>query len=152
MLIVLAGCGSGKETAMNAELVGPLVRSQLPASFVAEYDTLHVQTDFVDLIKKAGADVETIVFLGAWCSDSRHHVPRFLKVVDLVQPSLKRVTLYGVDRKKKSPGGTEAQYHIERVPTFIFLKHGEEIGRIVENPQASLEGDMLSILAAGMAQ
>jgi hypothetical protein len=69
-----------------------------------------------------------------------------------VQPSLKGVTLYGVDRKKKSPGGTEAQYHIERVPTFIFLKHGEEIGRIVENPQASLEGDMLSILAAGMAQ
>jgi hypothetical protein len=113
---------------------------------------MHVQTEFIDLIQKAGEGVQTIVFLGTWCSDSRHHVPRFLKVIDLAWPSLQRVTLIGVDRNKKSPEGTEVQYHIERVPTFIFLKNGEEIGRITENPQTTLEGDMLSILASGMAQ
>ena len=152
VLIFLAGCGGGKESARNVDLVGPIPRSQLPPSFVAEYDTVHVQTEFIDLIRKAGEGVETLVFLGTWCSDSRTHVPRFLKVVDLARPSLERVSLYGVDRNKKSPGGTEASYHIERVPTFVFLKQGKEIGRIVESPQTTLEGDMLSILASGMSQ
>jgi hypothetical protein len=113
---------------------------------------VHVQTEFIDLIRKAGEGVETMVFLGTWCSDSRHQVPRFLKVIDLTRSSLQRVSLYGVDRNKKSPGGTEASYHIERVPTFVFLKQGKEIGRIVESPQTTLEGDMLSILASGMSQ
>jgi len=152
VVLLFAGCGGGKETARNADLVGPILRSQLPPSFVAEYDSVQVQTEFIDLIRKAGEDVEVLVFLGTWCSDSRHHVPRFLRVIDLARPSLQRVSLYGVDRSKKSPGGTEASYHIERVPTFIFLKHGKEIGRIVESPQTTLEGDMLSILASGTAQ
>jgi hypothetical protein len=150
--LVLAGCIGGRQSAGNADLYGPMLRSQLPASFVAEYDTVHVQTEFVDLIRKAGEGVETLVFLGTWCSDSRHHVPRFLKVIDLARPSLQRVTLIGVDRNKKSPAGTESRYHIERVPTFIFMKNGEEIGRITESPQTTLEGDMLSILASGMSQ
>ncbi len=152
VLLFLAGCGGGRESAGNVDRVGPILRSQLPPSFVAEYDTVHVRTEFIDLIQKAGKDVETIVFLGTWCSDSRHQVPRFLKVIDLTRPSLERVTFYGVDRNKKSPGGNEGAYHIERVPTFVFLKQGKEIGRIVESPQTTLEGDMLSILASGLSQ
>ena len=152
VLLFLAGCSGGRESARNVDLVGPILRGQLPQSFVAEYDTVHVQTEFIDLIRKAGEGVETMVFLGTWCSDSRHQVPRFLKVIDLTRPSLQRVSLYGVDRNKKSPEGTEASYHIERVPTFVFLKQGKEIGRIVESPQTTLEGDMLSILASGMSQ
>jgi hypothetical protein len=152
VFLFLAGCSGGMESARNIDLVGPILRGQLPQSFVAEYDTVHVQTEFIDLIRKAGEGVETMVFLGTWCPDSRHQVPRFLKVIDLTRPSLQGVSLYGVDRNKKSPGGTEASYHIERVPTFVFLKKGKEIGRIVESPQTTLEGDMLSILASGMSQ
>jgi hypothetical protein len=150
--VALAGCSHPKEAAGTGDVVGPMLRAQLPPAFVAVYDTVHVQTEFIDLIRKAGVDVEIRVFLGTWCSDSRLHVPRFLKVVDLVQPSLAHVSLYGLDRKKKSPQGDEAAFGIVAVPTFIFLRHGKEIGRIVETPQTSMEADMLTLLASGVPQ
>ena len=36
---------------------------------------------------------------------------------------------------------------IINVPTFIFYKDGEELGRIVEYPIQDLESDMLKILS-----
>ncbi|MEM1407485.1 MAG: hypothetical protein AAGG59_11970, partial [Bacteroidota bacterium] len=45
-----------------------------------------------------------------------------------------------------SPGREESGQNIHRVPTFIFHKNGEEIGRIVESPKESLEVDMLKIV------
>jgi hypothetical protein len=35
---------------------------------------------------------------------------------------------------------------IQRVPTFIFYKNNIEAGRIIENPETSLEQDMVKIL------
>jgi len=133
-------------------VVGVMERSQLPAVFQQVYDTTHVESDFIELIRTAGGGVETKVFLGTWCPDSHREVPRFLRVIDLAGSSLGPVTLYGLDRGMKSPAGEEVPYAIERVPTFIFLKHGKEIGRIVETPRTSIEGDMLTILASAVNQ
>lgn len=152
-LVVLAGCaGSSGEAAKAPVILGPITKAQLPAVFKTVYDTTHVDKDFVGLIEKAGSGVETKVFLGTWCPDSHREVPRFLKVVELAGAALGPVTMYGVDRNMKSSGGEESGYGIERVPTFIFLKNGQEIGRIVEFPKVSVESDMLSILAAAMNQ
>ncbi len=150
--LIMVGCGGGRESASEGDPIGRVDRGQLTERFLAAYDTVHVPSDYVGLIQQAGAGVETMVFFGQWCSDSRRDVPRFLKIVDLAGTSLGRVTLYALDRKKKSPEGLEGQYRIERVPTFVFLKQGKEIGRIVEMPRTTLEGDMLGILAAGMHQ
>jgi len=116
-------------------------------NFALVYDTSHIHQDFVELIRQVNADVEVIVFLGTWCSDSRREVPRFMKIVDLTGMRESRVRLYGLDRSKQSSDGLTHRYTIERIPTFIFLKHGEEIGRIIEVPRATLEADVLSILA-----
>ncbi|MEK7671115.1 MAG: thioredoxin family protein, partial [Bacteroidota bacterium] len=88
-----------------------------------------------------------VVVLGTWCSDSKREVPRFLKIVDLSLIPPAQIQFYGVDRTKKSSDGVTDRYKIERVATFIFLKRGEEVGRIVESPKNSLEEDMLAILA-----
>jgi thiol-disulfide isomerase/thioredoxin len=93
-------------------------------------------------------DAEFIVFLGTWCSDSKKEVPRFLKVVDRCGVPAERVKLYGLDRSKKSPDGLAETYGITKVPTFIVLKHGREVGRITELPQTTLEADLLTILAS----
>ena len=150
--ILLAGCAGGSDSTRPPALVGFMERSQLPPVFQTVYDTTQVQTDFIDLIRAAGAGVETKVFLGTWCPDSHRDVPRFLRVIDLAGSPLGPVTLYGLDRTMKSPGGEEGSYAIERVPTFVFLRQGREIGRIVETAQTSIEGDMLTILASWMNQ
>ena len=93
-------------------------------------------------------DIDVEIFFGTWCSDSRREVPRFFKILDesgFVQPQ--RVKLWAVDRSKKLKSGLTDKRNIEFVATFIFFQDDKEIGRIVEQPDMSLEGDILKIIS-----
>jgi thiol-disulfide isomerase/thioredoxin len=150
LLILLGGC-AGPHAIQNAQdPVGRISRQQLDTAFRGGSDTVHIQMEFVEMIRQANSGVHVLVFLGTWCSDSKREVPRFLRIVDAAGISMDRITLYALDRKKASPEGVEARYGIERVPTFIFLKKESELGRIVETPRTTLEGDILAILAAAI--
>lgn len=96
-------------------------------------------------------EIHILVFLGTWCGDSRREVPRFLRILDAADFPSERLKLVGVDRRKEhykqSPGGEQWGLNIRRVPTFIFLRNGQEIGRIVERPAVSLEQDICDILS-----
>jgi thiol-disulfide isomerase/thioredoxin len=120
--------------------------------FQARYDTVTPSPDFVQMIKALNHDVDVIVFFGTWCGDSKREVPRFLKVADQAGIAGDRITLYGLDRSKKSEDGMTDAYQVDRVPTFIFSREGKEIGRITEHPETSIEEDMVHILAKADAQ
>jgi len=87
---------------------------------------------------------KVLVIFGTWCSDSKRNVPRFLKSVK----GNKNIQLefYAVDRKLKAGNGLAEKYQIKRVPTFVVLQDGKEIGRIVERPVISIEKDLSQIL------
>ena len=51
-----------------------------------------------------------------------------------------------VGRDKKAEGTEVDLLDIKYVPTFIVYRNGKEIGRIVESPQTTLEGDLKNIL------
>ena len=86
------------------------------------------------------------VYFGSWCSDSRRELPRFLKILERASPNRLRVRYYGLDRTKKEPARLARRGSIERVPTFILLVGGREIGRIVETPSATLESDLAALI------
>ncbi len=160
MVFLFAGCLSSRAPVLSGG-EEPIERGWIDRAvlerpdhmvFKTAYDTVHVRVPFVAMMKGLVTDVETIVFLGTWCSDSRREVPRFLKTADALNIPESRVKLFALDRTKTSPDGTSGKYDIQRVPTFIFLKGGKEIGRIVESPKASLEEDMFSILAKSGAE
>ena len=98
-------------------------------------------------IRERAGDVEMWLFLGTWCGDSKREVPRFFKIMDQTGLSVAKLTIIGVDRSKKDAEGLTSQWKIEFVPTFIFIKGGRELGRIVEKPSGTLEGDIAKILA-----
>lgn len=148
--VFVGGCAGSNSVQQTQDPVGRITREQLSPAFITAYDTIHIQTEFVDMIRQANTGVDVLVFLGTWCGDSKREVPRFLRVVDAAGIPMDRITLHALDRKKTSPDGTEVRYRIERVPTFIFLKKETEIGRIVETPKTTLEGDILTILAAAV--
>ena len=50
-----------------------------------------------------------------------------------------RISLIAVDRKKQTIHNLNKQYNITNVPTFIVLKDGKEVGRVVEY---GTEGDI----------
>jgi len=152
LLLVLGGCARIHGTSTEDIELGWLDRSvfEKPTlhAFKEVYDSVQVSPDLVQLLREADSGLDMLVFLGTWCPDSRVQVPHFLKIIDLAGIPPARVKLYGIDRSKTSPEGLANQYAISRVPTFIFLKDGHEVGRITEMPQTTMETDMLSIFAA----
>ncbi|HTO93416.1 MAG TPA: thioredoxin family protein [Bacteroidota bacterium] len=119
-------------------------------AFKAGYDTAKIAPEFVPMVRTAKEGVNVIVFFGGWCPDSKREVPRFLRLADEAGIPSTSIRLYALDRTKKSDDGLTAKYGIERVPTFIFLKENQELGRITEFPSTTLEGDVVTILAKGM--
>ena len=58
------------------------------------------------------------------------------------------VTEYEVNREKKDVLGKFEMYGIEFVPTFIVIRNGRELGRIVETPNKSLAEDLAAIMSS----
>jgi thiol-disulfide isomerase/thioredoxin len=115
------------------------------------HDAADLAADAVERIRAAAdkgkGEIRVEVVFGSWCSDSLDHVPRFVKLQEAVGPDRLPVTYVGVDRSKKDPGGLVASLKIEKVPTFIVFRKDGEIGRIVETPKTTVEGDLAEILA-----
>jgi hypothetical protein len=120
--------------------------------FAAGYRSSQVEAQYIEMIRTAYQGEEFLIFLGVWCSDTRRDLPRFLRIADDAGIPRDRITLYSLDRTKKSADGMTDRHRIERVPTFIVLKDGSEVGRITEYPQVSVEADLLTILAAARAK
>jgi len=87
------------------------------------------------------------LFIGTWCGDSKREAPRFFKIIREARLADKiAIEMWAVDHNKKLDNNLAAKRNIDRVPTFIFYKEGQEIGRIVEYPEELLEQDILSML------
>jgi thiol-disulfide isomerase/thioredoxin len=157
-IAVFAGCGRMSEmgharrTAEPNMALGWVDRSVLVSAeygaFRVAYDSAQLRNEVVEMIRGLVEGVDFTVFFGTWCEDSHREVSRFLKVADAAGIARERIRLYGLDRSKKSDDGLTEQSSISLVPTIILMKNGSEIGRIVEKPQATVEEDILSILAA----
>jgi hypothetical protein len=147
LVLLVAGCGSTSDIDQSPVPVGPMVRADLTGAFLHAYPQQPIAPPLVDLIRRGRGEAKVLIFLGTWCSDSKREVSRFFQIADSTGMTPDDYMLYGLDRKKASPEGMERQYQIDRVPTFILLLRKKEIGRIVETPKTTLEGDILNILA-----
>ena len=112
----------------------------------SEYNMYEVDVNTVDEIKESFEDVEIKLVMGTWCSDSRREVPRFYKILDEIGYPSENVSLINVNRDKVGLADEVDGLEINFVPTIIFYKNDEEIGRIIEMPYESLEKDMLEIV------
>ena len=115
------------------------------------FDTVHVIPPVASLVGRMTDSVDYFVFLGTWCGDSKREVPRFLKLADSASIAADRIHLYALDRTKTSKDGVSERFRVERLPTFVLMKNGRELGRIVETPKLSVEEDILNILVQDRA-
>jgi thiol-disulfide isomerase/thioredoxin len=151
-LVLFSGCNPGpvrtSEPAVAKGWVPAAIFLTDPGheSFRDAYQKAKVDTNLTGMIRGLCPGVDVIVFYGQWCADSKREVPRFMRIVEASGWEQGRIRYYALDRSKKSDDGLTDTYSVELVPTFVFLRNGEEIGRIVESPRATLEGDMIQIL------
>jgi thiol-disulfide isomerase/thioredoxin len=125
-----------------------LTHEPYSAWYIKGYDEYQINTEAINKLFELDKSSITIkIVMGTWCPDSRREVPRFMRILDLWQFPVAKVTFIGVDDAKLSPVGEYNKLDIQRVPTFIIYKNNIEAGRIIENPVTSLEQDLVNILA-----
>ena len=88
--------------------------------------------DVVNAMKAATGNKQVIVFGGTWCEDTQFILPKFFKLQEQSSFPDAAISLFAVDRNKKTIGGIADALKIINVPTIIVMKDGKEIGRVVE--------------------
>lgn len=107
------------------------------------HDDYSPNADTVAMLMELMAGLRVTIVAATWCHDSRLQLPRFLRVLDAMD-GFGEYRIICVDRDKKLGGSRP--FNIDKVPTFILYFNNKEIGRIVENPQKSIESDIYNIL------
>jgi thiol-disulfide isomerase/thioredoxin len=140
------------DTIRNSEVLINLVsRSGLQTGefesyYTEEYQSYKPEQAVLEQLKKAPTYYEIVIVLASWCHDSKIQVPRFLKVLDAINYPDEKLMMIAVNSNKQAYSLDVSVYDITRVPTFIVFKNSEEVGRITETPNQSLEADLLNIL------
>ncbi len=124
-----------------------------------EYDAYQPDPERIADLAAVATPVRVLCVLGTWCSDSQREVPRFWKLLDLAGNTHLSLQMLAVARRADAQAEQDLlaslgftndirdDHDVELVPTFIFSAGGEELGRIVESPEQSLEHDAVLILA-----
>lgn len=157
-VLILLGCGTKKnenrptyrvETYKGTKIlvgeVSPRIIWEEIPEWKAEYMIYQPDSAVVQQLKQIDTDLDIVCVMGIWCPDSRAGVPSFLKALDEAQNPHLKITLFAVDRDLKDPQGSAEKYKVNRVPTFIVLENGKEIGRMIEIPKTSFEADLLDL-------
>jgi thiol-disulfide isomerase/thioredoxin len=146
------GTAVGEYRPAPAPLLGSVTRDQIRA--YVPWQPLFVEPYQPDpgalaAIKAGASDVTVLLIVATWCPDSKREVPRFFAIMDGAGISERQLTMVGVDRTKKDGEGLTEKWGITRVPTFVFLRNGLELGRVVERTPAgaTLEGEIARVLA-----
>lgn len=132
-------------------LNGPITKEGLQKMpyktwFNTNFKTYLIDENSLKSIKKRKLKkLKILAFMGTWCHDSNREIPRLMRVVEELGIA-DQLELYGVDVDKTSAFGREEGYNVEKTPTIIFLLDGEEVGRILEEPEVSFEAYLAEIL------
>ena len=138
-------------------LLGHLTRADLQA--YESWESLFApQTPYVPgaasiaTIKAHARGVTVLLIMATWCPDSKREVPRYFAIMDAAGVPDSTLTMVSVDRSKKDTEGLTEKLAITRVPTFVFFRGGQEIGRFVERLPAgsasTLEAEIAKIVGA----
>lgn len=136
----------------SGDLVGIVQKedfNQLPYSnwFVKNYDSYKPDEKSISKLKRKLKNVKIKAFVATWCHLSKKDIPRTYKILEQAGFDLKDIEFISLNRGKSTPDNLQKDFNLKSVPTFIFYKDGEEIGRYIEYPQQNLEKDFLTIVS-----
>lgn len=86
----------------------------------------------VAAFKNNAGKIYFIIFGGTWCEDTHFVLPKFFKIQEASGFPESRITLFAVDRNRRTTGNIAQAMNIINVPTIIVMKNGKELGRVVE--------------------
>ena len=114
--------------------------------FDTNYEDYEPKDSILNLLAGKMDDIAIRIFIGTWCEDSQRDIPAFYRILDKLNESPQH-SIIALDRSKKRPEALVEGFDIEYIPTFILYRNDEELGRIIEIPEVTLEADILKIVS-----
>ena len=114
--------------------------------FQRNADAYKPDTTTLKYLKKNLPAYSIVVLMGTWCDDSQNLIPQLYAVLKLSGYPMAQYTMFGVNHHKEAKYVEHKLYKLEKVPTIILYKNHQEVGRIVENVQKSIEGDLAEMI------
>ena len=160
--LFFSACSSSKLTSAKYEVIpdsetkilkGALNRSIVENDTAFGWFRQNMQYGTVDAyaaekFKEKAGQFTMLVFGGTWCHDTQNLLPKFYRLADKSSLPESSITLIGVDRAKTAPNNLHTRWNIINVPTFIVLKNGKEVGRVVEyGKTGNIERELGEIVA-----
>ena len=102
--------------------------------------------DALEVFRGVEHPVTIKMFYRTDCIDSVREVPRFIRTIQLADNDNIQVDAIGLERGSAEPAELVAGWDIQRVPTFIVVIDGEEVGRVIETARESIEIDLAKFL------
>ncbi|MCF6365388.1 MAG: thioredoxin family protein [Bacteroidales bacterium] len=159
LFIILSSCSIKKNKIIYNErtkkdiLIGECNKeglNQNPFSewFTMGYSEYEPETSVINKLKTIDDlnKIKILIVMGTWCGDSRRELPRFYKIIDMINFPYSDISIIAVDTNRSSGDKKLQNIEFGRIPTFIFYKEDKEVGRIVESTEDSLEKDILKII------
>ena len=87
---------------------------------------------YLDSIRRGVDSFDVKLFLGTWCNDSRKWVPRLFAIQNRLP--IRNLEIISVDTTKKDERGWTKEYGVDSIPMFVFMREGQEVGRIKVKP------------------
>lgn len=155
-ILLLCTALSSSAQKFEKEYVGKMDRSQFTDDaefkkwFTLGYNEYQPKDSFIIRLRPLLLDKRIVVVLGTWCSDSQLDVPHLVNLLDEIEFDREKIEFWAVNRNKTEPAAILDKYEIKYVPTIIvFDKDGKEVARIVEQPEVTLEQDLIKLLSGG---
>lgn len=129
-------------------LVGELTRERIEAEvpgWAEARDASPIDQAAAQALASVPTESELVVYLGTWCGDSKREVSRFFRALDVAGTVPFRIRYVGVDRAKQAPDLPDG-LDLRFVPTFVVLRNGLEMGRLVESAPNGIEVDVGRLL------
>ena len=100
--------------------------------FKKNYNLGRPDAGAVAAFKQHAQDFQTLIFAGTWCPDTQNLLPQFYRLADAAGYADSNISLVGVDNEKVTFDNLQKTFNLVDVPTFIIMKNGKEVGRVVE--------------------
>jgi thiol-disulfide isomerase/thioredoxin len=118
--------------------------------FKQNYNLGRPDASAVAAFKQHGGNFHVLIFGGTWCPDTQNLLPQFYRLADAAGFADSSITLIGVDNDKTTLDNLNTTFHLVNVPTFIVLKDGKEVGRVVEYGESGEAMKELGKIVSGM--
>jgi thiol-disulfide isomerase/thioredoxin len=104
----------------------------------------------VKAFQEKGNRFQMLIFAGTWCPDTHNLLPEFYQLADAANYADSNITLIGLDHSKTTLDNLHKTFNVTEVPTFIVMKEGKEVGRIVEYGESGEAMKELGKLVEGL--